>query len=102
MALKRKIQFIVAVLSLISLSCHPGLKIEVMNNTGGTITIVSADTALHAIRYHMINNETAQIAVPYRLQIRSDAAIWDYIFPSSPLPSRYRKRLRSNWFLEKY
>jgi hypothetical protein len=91
-------------LSLSSLltSCHPGTKVEIVNNTGQNLTVVSLDTVLKETLYPVASNQTVRIKVPYKLQVRLAGEIWNYDFPSTPLPQRFRERIGGNWYLEEY
>jgi len=51
-------------LSLLLTSCHPGTKVEVVNNAGRTLTVVSMDTELKETTYTVESNQTVRINVP--------------------------------------
>jgi len=89
-------------LSLLLTSCHPGTKVEIVNNTGHTLIVVSLDTELKESTYSVGSSQTVQIKVPYKLRIQNDGEIWNYDLPPTPLPKEFRESVGKNWFLEKY
>jgi len=89
-------------LSLLLTSCHPGTQLEVVNNAGQTLTVVSMDTELKETAYTVESNQTVRINVPYKLRVQRGGDIWNYDLPGTPLPQNFRKRVRGNWYLEKF
>jgi hypothetical protein len=89
-------------LSLLLTSCHPGTQLEVVNNAGQTLTVVSMDTELKETAYTVGSNQIVRINVPYKLRVQRGGETWNYDLPATPLPQNFRKRVRGNWYLEKF
>jgi len=66
------------------------------------LTIVSLDTELKETAYLAGTDQTLRVKVPYKLRVQHKDGIWNYDLPSAPLPKNFRKRVRGNWYLEKY
>ena len=100
--MKIRIALLLIPLSLLLASCQPGTQVEIVNNAGQTLTVVSMDTELKETAYTVQSNETAHINVPYKLRVQRGAEIWDYDLPATPLPQSFRKRVRGSWYLVKF
>jgi len=100
--MKRRWTLLLISMSLLLTSCHPGTQMEVVNNAGQDLTVVSMDTELKEAVYSVGSNQTVRIKVPYKLRVQHKDGIWNYDLPSTPPPKNFRKRIRGNWYLEKY
>lgn len=60
------------------------------------------DTELKETVYTVGSKQTVRIKVPYKLRIQRGGDIWNYDLPPTPLPAGFRKRIRGNWYLEKF
>ena len=87
---------------LLLTGCYPGTIEEAVNRSGQTLTVISMDTALNETAYVVENNQTIRIKVPFKLRVKCDGGTWDYDLPPMRLPQNFRKRVRSNWHLEKF
>ena len=90
-----------AILLLVS-GCTPGTLVEIVNNSGQTLTVVSLDTKAQQTVYVLENNQTTRIKVPYKLRIKHGNKTWDYNLPTWKLPPHFREKVPGNWYLEKY
>jgi hypothetical protein len=90
-----------AILLLVT-GCYPGTLEEAVNNSGQTLTVISMDTELKETTYTVGSNQTIRIKVPYKLRVKCGGETWDYDFPATRLPEKFRKRVRGNWYLEKF
>jgi hypothetical protein len=93
---------VLLLLSLLLTSCHPGTLVEIVNNAGQTLTVVSMDTELKETAYTLGIGQAVRINTPYKLRVQRSTQVWNYDLPPIPLPQNYRKRVRANWYLEKY
>ena len=82
--------------------CYPGTLEEVVNHTGQTLTVISMDTELKETAYLVENNQTVRINVPFKLRVKCGGETWDYDLPPTRLPQNFRKKVRGNWYLEKF
>ena len=94
--------FLLVSMSLLLTSCHPGTQLEVVNNAGQNLTVVSIDTELKETAYTVGSNQTIRITVPYKLRVLRNGEIWNYDLPPTPLLKSFRKSVAGNWYLEKF
>jgi hypothetical protein len=103
MAMKNtRIALVSLTILLLVAGCYPGTLEEVVNHTGKTLTVISMDTELKETAYLVENNQTARINVPFKLRVKCDGETWDYDLPPTRLPQNFRKKVRGNWYLEKF
>ena len=89
-------------LSLLLTSCHPGYEVEVTNNSGQNLVVLSLDTELKATSYPVGSSQTVRVEVWYKLQVQHSGETWSYDMPPRPLPKSYAKRIGVNRYLHRY
>jgi len=82
--------------------CYPGTIVEAVNHSGQTLTVVAMDTELNETAYLVENNQTIRIKVPFKLRVKCGGETWDYDLPPMRVPENFRKKVRFNWYLEKF
>jgi hypothetical protein len=87
---------------LLLTSCHSGTQLEVVNNAGQNLKVVSMNTELKETAYLVETNRTVRINVPYKLRVERGCEIWNYDLSPTPLPLNFRKRVRGNWYVETF
>jgi hypothetical protein len=83
-------------------SCHPVTVVDLVNNTGLPLRVISIDTELGEKSYSVEAGETARMAVPFKLRVEHGAVRWDYHLPAAALPETFRKRIGLNRYVVKY
>jgi hypothetical protein len=103
MAMKKPRTVLVGLTILLLVSgCYPGTIVEVANNSGQTLIVISMDGELKETAYKVESNQTTRIKVPYKMRIKRGEETWNYDFPPYKLPNNFRKKVRGNWYLEKF
>ena len=93
------IALIVLLWSLVT-SCHPVTGLELTNNTGADVTIVSIDIEQKETTYAVRDGLTTGVKVGARIYIKHEKGIWNYHFP--PPPQReFLKHVKMNIYLER-
>jgi hypothetical protein len=87
---------------LLVTACHPGFEVEIINNSGQDLVVISLDTKLRGTSYPIPDNQAARIKVWYQLKIQHHRGVWEYYMPARPLPKEFGKRIGSNRFLHRY
>ena len=82
--------------------CYPGTIVEAVNHSGQTLSVISMDTELNETAYLVENNQTIRIEVPFKLRVKCGGETWDYDLPPTRVPENFRKKVRFNWYLEKF
>jgi hypothetical protein len=83
-------------------ACHPGFEVEIANNSGQELVVVSLDTELKATSYPVAHNQTVRVKVWYQLQVQYHGGKWEYFMPARPLPKEFQKQIGVNRYLERF
>src|SRR5881409_4307761 len=89
--MKKRLTTILVLSSLLLTSCHPGVKVEIINNTGQDIAIVSINPNLKEHLYRARNGQTVAIEVPLKVRIEYKAGSWNYVL--KPVGEPFRKKV---------
>lgn len=100
-ALKLKHIILIIFSVYILTGCHFETIVEVSNNTGENIVIVSYDTKLNKTFYNVKSGTNIQIGIPSRLEVRNGADKWTYN-EIRPVSGRFVKKLRPNTYIIRF
>ena len=81
-------------------SCHPVIGLEVTNNTGEEITVVSDNLDGHEATCLLANGQTSGVKVAARMRVKHGHGVWDYDFTPPPALN-LMKKLRMNVYVER-
>jgi len=80
--------------------CHPGLILEIFNDTGEDIIVVEFNAKLEPTQHQLKNGHAVQIGIPSKLEVRSHDGTWDYDL--KPIPSSFEKKVHAKIYLAKF
>lgn len=83
-------------------ACHPGIRPDVVNNTGQSLLVALVDPKLKETVCMVGNGQTIHIIVPYQLRVQRGSETWNYDLPPKLLPKNFRQQFGVNKFLEKF
>ena len=99
---KQYTPLVLVLLAVLLTSCHPGYEVEVTNNSGKDLIVLSLDGDLKATSYPIGSDQAVRVEVWYKLQVQHSGGIWNYDMPAKPLPKNYGKRIGVNRYLHRY
>ncbi len=80
------------VLLLLATSCHPGVVLDWMNNTGERLVIVTLNASSQETHHGAVKEgQTARTGIPVRLRIDHSGGTWNYDPPAIPESYLWRK-----------
>lgn len=81
--------------------CHFRTIVEILNNTGTDIVIVSFDSELNETSYNVENGKSIQMGIPSKLEIRSRENRWRYN-ELRPISGQFVKRRNANTYVIRF